>query len=58
MSDYDDAGRITAALIGAGYVKHTSGETPKAAKEAAANEAVDLLKMVLYKLIELERSRK
>lgn len=52
----DDASRITAALIGAGYIKRApSGEVPQATKEAAVKEAVDLFEMVLKELRERER---
>ncbi len=52
----DDASRITAALIGAGFIKRApSGEVPQAAKEAAVKEAADLFEMVLKELRERER---
>ncbi len=47
----DDASRITAALIGAGFIKRApSGEIPQATKEAAVKEAADLLEMVFKEL--------
>jgi hypothetical protein len=50
MEISDVASRITAALIGAGYIKRASGETPPAAKEAAVKDAADLFEIVLKEL--------
>lgn len=50
MEISDVASRITAGLIGAGYIKSASGETPPATKETAVKEAADLFEMVLKEL--------
>lgn len=49
------ASRITAALIGAGYIKRVSGETAPATKESAVKDAADLFEMVLKELRGRER---
>ncbi len=49
----DEASRITAALIGAGYIKRvSSGEVLQSTKEAAAKEAADLFEMAFKELME------